>query len=332
MNHDLSWLPAELDPVVLRLVRADQLAAELGEVAGEWSKVALDLRQVERDDGGHDLVVKGIREIPPLATMLFSEAVHHMRAAIDNVLYQLVELGRAAPLSAAEAKTVDFPIRVEKTFKEWRKSVVRKGLVELDEGAKLGDRVACLQPYIDTMSQVPSISALLSIMTGMPVVNEHPLLLLQEYSNVDKHRMIRLALPRSAFQDEDEPFWTSVHSMRAVAVGDILKSAAPGEVAVVTAQTAVHVLRPDGITWVAPVPELCHIGSYIADVLIPTLVRGMVLPDSLPRFAELGDNGVTARQRLEAGHSDNAHARFKKAVDALYDNSYEPELKVAQRD
>lgn len=32
-----AWLPSQLEPVALRLARADQLTYEIGEVVGEWS-------------------------------------------------------------------------------------------------------------------------------------------------------------------------------------------------------------------------------------------------------------------------------------------------------
>ncbi len=79
----MDWLPPELHPVALRLARADQLTYELSLVLLSWSRGdgegAVKLRQVERTSGLYDVEVADIRQVPPIAAMLFSEAIGHLR-------------------------------------------------------------------------------------------------------------------------------------------------------------------------------------------------------------------------------------------------------------
>lgn len=79
--------------MAMRLARADELAYELAEAALAWSRGPDDtgaqaIRQVERTPGFYDVEVTSIRPVPPIAAMLFSEAVHHLRSAIDNVVFR----------------------------------------------------------------------------------------------------------------------------------------------------------------------------------------------------------------------------------------------------
>lgn len=104
------WLPAGLAPVALRLARADELEYQLGWECLNWSLHALDLEQVKRADGLLDVVVHAVRPIPPVAAMLFSEIVNHLRAAIDNVMFYVVE-ALGGPLTPSAAAQVAMPIQ-----------------------------------------------------------------------------------------------------------------------------------------------------------------------------------------------------------------------------
>lgn len=78
----LDWLPGPLAAVSFRLTRVDQAAETLGALAAHWSRSGpVELAQDE-DDGRWVARVVGIRPEPPLAALLFSEAVHHLRAAV----------------------------------------------------------------------------------------------------------------------------------------------------------------------------------------------------------------------------------------------------------
>lgn len=101
-----SWLPAGIAHVALRMARADELQYQLGRVAFEWSPEAggpLTIEQVHGSVSGTvDALVTGVRPIPPIAAMFFSEAIHHLRAVLDNLVFHLVTSERGAALADDE--------------------------------------------------------------------------------------------------------------------------------------------------------------------------------------------------------------------------------------
>lgn len=95
MAAETSWIPPELEMTILRLARADEATFVLGQLSLEWSRSGregpIDLYQVEEQPGELSLRVAGVRSIPPAISMLFSEAIHHLRACLDNTVFVMVK-------------------------------------------------------------------------------------------------------------------------------------------------------------------------------------------------------------------------------------------------
>jgi hypothetical protein len=323
----LDWLPSELAPVALRLARADELEYELGVLCLEWSREALTFKNVRDVDGRVNAVIESIRQIPPAVPMLFSETVNHLRAAVDNVVFYFVRQARGGALAPREARQVAMPIcQSAEDLTRWLSS--RRRLVpELDAGTALHSRIESLQPFrnLATVTAVPlELATFLETLTGSSVElhGEHPLSLLQGYSNEDKHRMIRPALCRSLVTHGGRPLSSQSLDWVAVAVGDIVsRDIRAGRPVVIEAQTSVQVQRPDSDVWVAPGIELDGIHGFIADTLIPTLITGAPAASLLPRRIDLSDNGETAEERIRAGSLESAHKRAGREAVALLDET-----------
>lgn len=320
MDDETAWLPARLEPVALRLARADQAEFKIGELALEWSRHPLDCAQVDNGAAGIDLVVNGIRPIPPLLSMLFSEAIHHLRAAIENTLFHLVSASRGEELPEAHARAIEMPIYEDPSdLEKWLKVRTRRGVDELGAESTLGQRIARLQPYTDPAS-VQSHSPALGALTGVEPEAAHPMLLLQKYSNEDKHRAIRMAAVRTLVQNWAEPFFTSDRSMRPVEVGDVVATMKPGVAAPIETTSAVHVQRPESSTWVSPITELDQLHRHVADTVIPTLVTGAALTRSVPPNIDLTDTGQETSERIRSGSWEPARQRLDKIrAAALYE-------------
>src|SRR5262245_469952 len=102
---------------------------------------ALELKQIRRPDGPVDVVVAGVRPIPPVVELLFSEIVHHLRAAIDNVVYYKVEELRGSPLPADAARVVAMPIvQAADELENWAKKRANR-VPELACGTELYSRI-----------------------------------------------------------------------------------------------------------------------------------------------------------------------------------------------
>jgi hypothetical protein len=316
MATDIDWLPPGLEQVALRLARADQLTFDMTRLCFEWSKGTdslgpLDLEQVWVSHDDLNVVVRGIRAIPPLVSMLFSEAVNHLRAAIDNSVFYLVTDGRTSQLTDWQERRIAMPIQTdEQKFGNWVAENRRKGLTELADGTLI-NRISSLQPFADTTA-IASMSEQLAALQGVTPDHVHPLLLLQGYSNADKHRAVRPALTRTTYQNEAMPFWASNRSMRPIAVGDVLETIRYGAPNVAGTNPAVTVERPGNGSWVPPGRELDQLARYVSGTVIPTLVLGMVLTRSLPPEVDLTDTGQTARERIDAGRWVTAQDRMSQ--------------------
>lgn len=319
-----NWLPEDLHSVAMRLGRADQLAYELSEVALAWSRGPddsgpLSLRQIERRTGLLDVEVISIRPVPPIAAMLFSEAIHHLRSAIDNVVFYMTAKEHDETLTEAQSRAVSMLIYEDPTkYQEKSKQLVKRGLTGFNTNSTLGKRIASLQPFNDNAS-VPAIPPSLARMIGgMNSASEHPLILLRDYSNEDKHRTIRLAAGRSLVQRPDDLSRTRDLGMRHVEVGSVLEVVPKGVPTEVETSPALHVQRPNAGVWVGPGYELDCITQHVLDVVLPTLITGLALPGGLPTHIDLSDNGEPLAERLRGAGKERAHDRARDVMTKAY--------------
>lgn len=325
----LAWLPEPLHQVALRLARADQLAYDLALVLLSWSRGsdgvgALEIRQVERTRGHYDVEVARVRPTPPIANMLFSEAIAHLRAALDNVVFYLAEQEHGQPLTARQAKAIGMPISdTRDSYDQTRKNLTGKGLACFETTATLGGRLQALQPFADPTT-VTSMRPVLARIMDVTVVETNPLVLLREYSNHDKHRAIRVAVGRTLVQRDDDWRRSVTGGMRPVEVGTVLETVKKGVFTEIAFSPGLLVQRPEG-PWVAIGLELDGIARYVSDVAIPTLVTGMALPGGLPVNIDLTDNGKTVAQRAAAADNIRAHERAREVMTrALLDANQQP--------
>ncbi len=87
----VDWLPPALYLAAMRIARADECAYAIGKLAATWSfEGPLDHLQT-RNGECFSVEVRKIRPIPARISLLFSEAVNHIRSALDNVIWHLVE-------------------------------------------------------------------------------------------------------------------------------------------------------------------------------------------------------------------------------------------------
>lgn len=315
-SDGLGWLPAGLTPAVFRLARVDQLADELGALAAEWSKnEPIALGQRELPSGEWQSYVTGVRPVPPLAALLFSEAVHHLRSAVENALLFLVEEERGVPLDESAANKVAMPVcKDEREFERWQDRVGGK-VPELGSGSKLGDRVKSLQPYVDTLSRLPSMPRVLGELWGEPVVYDHPLVLLQRYSNLDKHRRLRFCASRTLVSQSDVPSSERAQGWQELTPGTVIATTKPGRSIATDFNSALLMERPDSGVFVGPVVELTGLHSYVAEVVMPILVKNLAKIGRPPTEVDLGDTGETDGERLARAGKRYSFERWQDGID-----------------
>lgn len=306
---DTSWIPVGLEDVALRLARADEAAYRVIELSIDWARpgeeVPISVHQAEVEPGVLELVVDKVKPVPPLVAMLFSEAIHHLRAAIDNTVFHLVGAGQIDP---GVSHQIAFPICADSgSLDRWFARTAGAKLI-LAEHSTLASRIRALQPF-ESDHSIAAVSDTLAGLMGVDTAREHPLLLLQAYSNEDKHRSIRTGAGRSLVQGDHEPFFTNDRTMRPIAQGDVLARTRRGHPVFIDANTAVHIERPGGTTWVSPGRELDRLREYVSTVAIPTLVSGTPRLNAFPPCVDLGDNGLSGRERIDRGRWQSASTR-----------------------
>ncbi|WP_104181656.1 hypothetical protein [Arthrobacter sp. B0490] len=324
------WLPEPVESVAFRLARADECAFQIGDLASQWSSDGpLDFEQVRQGEYVQ-LFVTRLRPAPPEASLLFSEAVNHLRATIDNVIWYLVEREHGE-LTGYPATLVNMPIvQSPRAFDNWIRKRVQNKISAFGEGTPLHQRIRALQHYADSQSSIPSMGELLARLTGQAVERAHPLLLLQAYSNYDKHRSIRIAAARTFGSSNATPLAAQKLGHQALRVGDAFGPKIPwGHPASQDANTALMVERPDPFTaWVNPTKELNAMRRHVSDVVLPILLTGLEMPNGLPPRISLGDDGRSNRERLNSGTWEDAEARIGPVVRARYEEAMakEPEF------
>lgn len=302
------WLPEQLEPVVARLARVDDCIFEMGDLSGRWSLDApLSLQQLRRSDGRYRVVVSEVRAVPPAISLAFSEAVNHLRAALDNVVWHLV-VEQAGPLDEKVARKVTMPVHgTSEKFASWRGGVAHAVPVLGHKDSHVYQRIRELQPFTDP-AQVPSVGSRLASLMGVDSEDVHPLLLLQAYSNADKHRTIAATTQRSITTSDGSPFFAQDRSLRHVDVGTVMAEGSWGTPVEFDSSAAVVLERP--APWaavVSPASEAERLRDWVAQRALPLLVTGspeVTVP--LPLTIPLGDDGRTLHQRITA--SDRAAA------------------------
>lgn len=286
---------------------------------------AFEFEQVRNSKGLLDAVVSRVRPTPPAMQMVISEAVNHLRAAIDNVVFYLVEQARGGALPPEQAHLVAMPIQKSAGgLANWVSRRV-KHVPELGTGTILHTRIESLQPY-RSLAVVTAVSVQLAALMGLTELHGvHPLLLLQGYSNEDKHRTIRPVGFRSVVTRNDKSFFGQNRQMRPIAVGDVLSAdVQQGQPVMLETQTAIHIQRPDSQVWVGPGAELAQIHNFVADVVIPTLVTGAPVTSPLPRRVDLSDSAATVEERIRAGSAESAADRAGREAWEMVRNDTTP--------
>lgn len=314
------WLPEPIESVVFRLARADKCAFQIGDLMSQWSLDGpLDFEQVRQGDQVQ-LFVTRLRPTPPEASLLFSEAVNHLRATIDSVIWYLVEREHGSLIGYAST-LVNMPIvKSQASLDTWTRKRLQYKINAVGTDTPLGRRIRTLQPYVDAQSGVPSRGELLAALTGHEIERVHPLLLLQAYSNSDKHRSIRVSAARTFSSTDATPLSTQKLDHQALNVGDALGPPVPwGQPSLRETNTALMVERPSPFAaWVNPVKELNAMRRHVSDVVVPILLTGLELPNGLPPGVSLGDDGQFNRERLNSARWEDAEVRLGPIVRARY--------------
>jgi hypothetical protein len=168
-------MPHPLDGCRAKLARSgnvfEQLTATLGAYLGRRPFAP----EGAYEPASHDWVVRfRVREEPPIeCAVIIGDVVHNLRSALDHLAWQLVLANGAEPTARTQ-----FPIySTEQSYRAERAQQLLAGMSDEDKTA-----IESFQPFRQEAAE------------NRP----HELAVLQELSNVDKHRVVHATLIQTA--------------------------------------------------------------------------------------------------------------------------------------
>lgn len=244
---------------------------------------------------------------------------------LDNTVWHLVTTEMGA-LGEQAARRVAMPIFEDsEKFAAWAAQTRSCVLVLGDPSSAIHQRVAALQPFAGAQAHIGSVTPLLAMLMGVEVERAHPLLLLQGYSNLDKHRSIAMMVGRTLVTTGGTPLTEQDRTFRPLEVGTVLTPDATwGSPVSLDSNAAVMVERPSPYTAaVSPITELQLLRDWVGHEALPKLLtESGVVATSLPVSIPLGDTGQTLRERATASDHIGADARIAARGTELLNRSY----------
>lgn len=329
MTDDTGWIPDACLPIAFKLARADELAWELFGLVFDGYARQQPIRLRARLEGERDYVtVEGVKPIPPVVPLVFGDAINQLRSSLDHALLALIEQARGHELPEDQARTIMFPITATETA--FIRDMKRSGRVvpELATDTPLYEAIATLQPWHanqqEFLAEVPSAPFATALPPRDPI---HPLVLLQRYSNYDKHRRIHFSSTRNAYlaiQAPPDRYRTHFTIDGEFSAGTDLVSVRQGDQVIIDFYPHIAVQRPDSDTWAPPVWDLHQIHQYLATHAHPTLICGHSNNGPLPPAIDLRSDFESPRRRLQLASQDDAFTRSSSsAMRAYLDQGFE---------
>jgi hypothetical protein len=161
----------QLDGIRAKIQRVDELIKDLETDISSWLEENRRLyRTIHRADNDARQAILSIAGPPPplRLSVAAGEIIHHLRSCFDHLIYQLVAT-TSGPPDAKLTRILQFPIC--DTAQEFERAVRRRQIEGVSSSATA--EIERCQPYYHGVD-----------------VTKHPLWLLRELDNADKHRLL----------------------------------------------------------------------------------------------------------------------------------------------
>lgn len=223
-----------LTPVAERLARADELATSARALATRYEASSAVAIVKSREGADTVLRLRQTSPPPPRLPLMIGEAIHQLRAALDNLIVLLADRSTGSRIDTATAKSLQFPIASSR-----------------GEFVRASKRLACINDdYVSRIEQVQPYH-LMDYAFGQAAqvtIDREPLSELRELSNHDKHRRIHVVLHRASglqvHRQQSDPRTDLVLSRMPLSDGDIVARVAHANVDEVQAQLELMLEHP----------------------------------------------------------------------------------------
>lgn len=213
---------------------------------------------------------------------LASDALNHLRSAMEHALYAEVEHLMGRSLGASEAQAIEMPVKTTpEALRLWFKHKRLRTIPVLQPASILGTRVEALQPFNADDDQA------------------HPLKVLAEHTNLSKHRMPAVAAVRlgAIVPEFLSPGLMISENDMALSVGDVLASVPAGGHVPMDIWPKIGIRRPHTGAWMILVQELLELEVWVRTEALPVIIMGTTELDPLPPHLD-----------ISRGYSDHASA------------------------
>lgn len=299
---DYSWLPDHQHHVAYTVAHADSLIAQAAEMLFVYLKPGpLELDTVADGDLAH-ITVAGVAVLPSAVARFAADALTQLRAAIEHTVFAEVEYQLGRGLTEDEARRIEMPACLtEDDFKNWLAGRRRPELGPLRTGSVLAGRIRDLQPY------------------HRRDIDQHPLRVLAEHTNLAKHRAPAVAatLIGAVIPDWQDPALVlPTGEDRPLVAGDVLASAPRDKYVPLSIWPKVSIQRPHSGTWHVLMTELGEIEEWVRTVAIPHLILGHHEVDPLPPQLDTTIGHPDFHAAIEAAGKVPAAARSSQHIQA----------------
>ncbi|MEV5433945.1 hypothetical protein [Streptomyces sp. NPDC052701] len=314
------WLPDHQLHVVPTLAHVDQLIAHISRIVHDYTDQGpLTLAETEQGDRMH-LKVTAVAPIPEVLPRLVADALTQLRAALEHTLYAEVEHRLKRPLTGQEARCIEMPACSESArFDAWLAHGQRRRLAPLAAGAELAERIRGLQPF------------------QRRDVEDHPLRLLAEHTNLAKHRTPAVAATRlgAVYPDHQHPDLTVALPLEhnpqpghglPLQPGDILASGPRYTRIALSIVPTVCVQRPHTQVWHIALKELGYLEDWVRTTAIPILITGTRQGTAIPPQLDITIGHPDLRQALQSAGTTPAADRGILSMQATIARRDLPEI------
>ncbi|MEU1258775.1 hypothetical protein ABZ445_36360 [Streptomyces chartreusis] len=317
---DYDWIPDHQLHVSATLAHVDQLIDQVTRIIHDYTDQGpLALTEVVDGDRAH-IKVTAIAPIPELMPRLVADALTQLRAALEHTLYAEVEHLLQRSLTDQEARVIEMPACTELSrFDTWLAHGRRSRLPPLSAGAVLAERIRTLQPF------------------QRRDIDDHPLRLLAEHTNLAKHRTPAVAAVRlgAVYPDHEHPDLTvalplernpqSGHGLR-LQPGDILASGPRNARIPLSIVPPVCLQRPHTGVWNIALKELGYLEDWVRTTAIPILITGSRQNTPIPPQLDITIGHSDLRRALLTAGTTPATERGTLSIQATQARRALPEL------
>lgn len=314
------WLPDHQLHVAPTLAHVDQLIAHISRIVHDYTdRAPLTLAESVQGDRTH-LKVTAVAPIPEVLPRLVADALTQLRAALEHTLYAEVEHHLKRSLTDQEARCIEMPACTEPArFDAWLAHGRRRQLAPLATGAALAERIRALQPF------------------QRRDVEDHPLRLLAEHTNLAKHRSPAVAATRlgAVYPDRQHPDLTVALPLEhnpqpghglPLQPGDILASGPRYTRIALSIVPTVCLQRPHTEVWHLALKELDDLEDWVRTTAIPILITGARQRTAIPPQLDITIGHPDLRQALQSAGTTPAAQRGVLSMQATIARRDLPEI------